>query len=168
MANTEEETTENSLNLPCFIGREKLSRLVRKTEVFSQLCLMAPAAAGDSHGIFEKAGGSPGSCIFMGTRLPFPFKFQHLTTTNRAWQPGFINDTWTARVQRHLTKIETISIRFDFSDARGFCCLLQFRIPSSSFAHANCKVLLVELNARQSESENAYDKRLQTTNHPPS
>jgi len=129
MANTEEETTENSLNLPCFIGREKLSRLARKTEVFSQLCLMAPAAAGDSHGIFEKAGGSPGSCIFMGTRLPFPFKFQHLTTTNRAWQPGFINDSWTARVQRHLTKIETISIRFD-----SISPMLEASVACSNFA----------------------------------
>lgn len=42
-----------------------------------------------------------------------PIPSQDLTTTNRAWHTGFINDSWTiARVQRHFAKIETISIRF--------------------------------------------------------
>jgi len=48
---------------------------------------------------------------------------------------------------------------------KNFCCLTQFRIQSPSFAHANGKVLLVELNAKQSEIENAYDKCLQDTTY---
>jgi len=60
--------------------------------------------------------------------------------------------------------------RFDFSmpslmPLKNFCCLTRFRIQSPSFAHANGKVLLVELNAKQSEIENAYDKCLQDTTY---
>lgn len=92
-----------------------------KAEVFSQLCLMAPAAGGDSRGAVafppKRNPWSPTARlmhIHAGETSVSVASNELTTSSDHAHKKsclatGFINDSWTARVQRRFTKIETIS-----------------------------------------------------------